>query len=108
MDKIAYVAEMYSRDRLVVFCDKNNSPRAILTFFITNNIRNFIRKDIWSAPEEDINGLYIYIDKLISDRKSAVSPNIANLVNYFDNRFPNKKVVWHSRRRLKNEYQLHA
>lgn len=101
MTKQQYIQEMHNRDRVVIFVDDSNNIKAMLTFFITDDISKFNRSnELWNIPsEEDRDGKYVLIDRLITDHKQSLRYNFANTIKYFNSRFPNKKVVWKSRSR---------
>lgn len=108
MTKEEYFNEMFIRDRLVTFIDDSNKLRALITFFITNNIDNFNRhKELWNIPNnEDLDGKYIIIDRLITDRKSNIRLNMRELIKYFNLKFPNKQIVYKSRSKNAREVYL--
>lgn len=100
MDKIQYIKLMHLRDRCVVFTDEDNKIRALATFVITNEPNNIIRNNIWDIPRNDNpEGKYVCVDRIISDRKQSIKEGMMNLTNYFNNHYPNKLMVWQTRRK---------
>ncbi len=94
MLKEQYVRVMHLKDRCVVFTDKNNIMRALATFAITNEPLN---KNPWDIPKEAKDGKFVFIDRLITNRKSEIRTNMREMVKYFKNRYPGKKIIWNSR-----------
>jgi len=97
MTKEIYVSVMHLRNRCVLFTDDNNNIRGLVTFFITDNPKNVIRDGIWGIPKEKNDGEWIMVDRCITDREASIRPNLIELIKYFKQRFPDKKVVWQSR-----------
>ena len=96
--KEQYIKEMHDKDRLVLVTDDNNIVKAMLGFSIVSNPM-IKRDDVWSIPNEDMRGDYILIDRLITDRLTPIKCNLRMVIEYLKNRFPNKKVIWNTRRK---------
>ena len=99
-EKQTYIKNLYERDRVLIFTDDNYRIKGIMAYFITDNIEQFKREDIWSMPDEDENGRFIYIDKLITDKNSNLRSNFLDTMKYLQSKYPGKKIIWHSRRRV--------
>lgn len=99
MTKENYFRLMHLKNRCVFFTDDRNKVRALATFVITDDPINIRRNGIWGVPEENPQGRFIYADRLITDRQSPIKCNMMELIRYFSNKFPDKKMVWQSRRR---------
>ena len=108
MTKEEYIKEMHERDRVVIFANNNRNIKGLVTFFITDDISKFNRdSNVWDIPSgENLNGKYIYLDRLITDRNSNIKANIGQLINYFKTRFPDKQIVYKSRGRNAREICL--
>ena len=108
MTKQEYIQEMHNKDRVIIFADDDNNIKALITFFITNDINKFRRSsELWNIPNgEDSDGRYIYIDRLITDHNQSLKANMPQMVSYFNNRFPNKEIVYKSRGKYAREICL--
>ena len=98
-DKKYYFHKMNLKGRLLFGYSSENKVIGVVTFFLTNDPNRFIRDDIWSVPKEDENGKYIYLDRIVTNRNIDLASQLEILKKYFDYQFPNKQIIWHSRRR---------
>jgi len=97
MSKETYIKIMHNKDRLLVFTDENMKARGMVSWVLTNSPENMVRDDIWSIPQEDKDGQWIFIDRLVSDEQYPIRTNMLGLMKYFKQKYPDKKVIWHSR-----------
>jgi len=99
--KEEYISEMYSRDRIFVMLDKFNNLIAVATFCITDNPKDLIRDEPWSLPEDNPNGKYFVFDRLVSGLKDKRKYMIIGreLIRRAKHKYPNKTMLWFSRRK---------
>ncbi len=93
-----YFKEMFGRDRIFCFLDENQIFRGMATYVFTDNPEALRRTDVWSTPEEHIGGRYIFIDKLVIEKDGGLRQGATALMRFLKNKYPDKKVLWHSRR----------
>lgn len=87
---------MHLKNRCIVFTDKENKMRALATFAIVNKPVN---KNPWDIPKEDRGGKFLLVDRLITDKKSEIRTNMRELIKYFKTKYPNKCIIWQSRKK---------
>lgn len=63
----AYLEEMLKRNRVLVIWN-DNLIECVITYFFTNDYTTAYKKDTWTIPKEDYNGIQIYIDKMVCRR----------------------------------------
>lgn len=100
MTKELYIKIMHIKDRCILFYDENKI-HGVITYVLTDKPEK-LSDDVWRIPKDNPNGKYIYFDRLISYHKdnkdSPLFKNIKQTIRYFKNRFPDKQIVWNSRR----------
>ncbi len=109
--KQLYLKLMHLKERLFLFVTGGDKVVGGVSWVLTNDPRSLLRENIWSVPKEDENGKYVYLDRLITDRKQSIFFGLRNLCNHFWTLYPDKRICWHSRRtgKLKEAgYEVYA
>jgi len=66
--------------------------KAIVTYFVTNDVKKCYKRPMWSIVKEDLNGRFIYLDKIVS---RGVTIKKGKMWHYFKTRFPQiESVCW--------------
>jgi len=91
-----YFKKMYEKDRLFIFLNDDSQVRGFISYFISDNPRT--RTDIWSLPDDNPQGKYICLDRLVTDKQGGVRDNKRSFFNFIKLKHPNKQIMWHSRR----------
>ena len=106
MTKENYFKCMHLKNRCIVFADDEQKIRAMATFVITDDPTSIRRSGLWGLPEENPQGKFILVDRLITDRNSSLRNGMIDMLNYFKKKYPDKKVVWKSRKKGEVKYAL--
>lgn len=60
----SYFMEMLKRNRVMLIRDKNELV-AILTYFLTDNWKEYLWKGLWEVKDDNPEGSQIFIDKMV-------------------------------------------
>lgn len=96
--KSLYFNLMHRKNRMFLFLDENDNVVGGITYVFTNEPEKVSNRYIWSIPKEDIDGKFIYIDRVTSKRGQNGLRALRKLCQYLWTLYPDKKIVWHSRR----------
>lgn len=102
---VLYIRQMKHRNRVIPFFDESNYLNAIVTYFIVDDFK-INRSNLWSMVKENPEGKYIFLDRLITNKKVGISnikKGISDIVKFVNQKYPDKKIVWQSRR----GYEIH-
>lgn len=62
-----YVSKMLMRNRTIIV-NGENGIEAIMFYFITDDVKPFANRPMWSTPTDQEEGKVIFIDKMVAHR----------------------------------------
>ena len=62
-----YVSKMLLRNRTIIV-NGENGMEAIIFYFLTDDVKPFVNRPMWTTPEDNESGSIIFIDKMVAHK----------------------------------------